>query len=89
MPYLRQRTLPCPIFFSIFSLFCLFFSGGTLTNRLTPTNSSTEDKFLVWLVFEHLLLLLKVLLHVVIPDHPASLAIIKARQRLVVRRPPA
>lgn len=45
---------------------------------------STEDRFLTWLVFEHALLLLKVLVHVIIPDQPASLAIIKARQRWVV-----
>lgn len=48
--------------------------------------SSIEDKFLVWLVFEHALLLLKVLVHVTIPDQPASLAITKARQRWVEHR---
>lgn len=46
-------------------------------------NRTAEDKFLIWLVFEHVLLLVKVLVHVIIPDHPASLTIIKARQRWV------
>ncbi|CAM9287375.1 unnamed protein product [Ectocarpus sp. 12 AP-2014] len=56
------------------------FTGGTLQDE------STEDRFLTWLVFEHALLLLKVLVHVIIPDQPASLAIIKARQRFVVEK---
>ncbi|CAM9423223.1 unnamed protein product [Scytosiphon promiscuus] len=56
------------------------FTGGTLDTY------SSEDKFLVWLVFEHALLLLKVLIHVTIPDQPASLAITKARQRFVVQK---
>lgn len=42
---------------------------------------TTEDKFLAWLVFEHALLVLKVAVHIIIPDEPASLSIIKARQR--------
>eukprot|EP00903_Cladosiphon_okamuranus_P010788 g10194.t1 len=56
------------------------FTGGALDSK------SNEDKFLVWLVFEHALLLLKVLVHIIIPDHPASLAIIKARQRFVIQK---
>ena len=40
---------------------------------------------MTWLVFEHVLLLIKVLIHVIIPDQAASLTIIKARQRYYVR----
>ncbi|CAN0155383.1 unnamed protein product, partial [Laminaria digitata] len=56
------------------------FTGGGLSYM------STEDKFLTWLVFEHVLLLMKVLIHVLIPDQAASLTIIKARQRFVVHK---
>lgn len=58
-------------------------SSPTRCSKKLPfiNNRSTEDKFLTWLVFEHVLLLVKVLIHIVIPDQAASLTIIKARQR--------